>query len=49
VLWAFHERMSSEKVKLWDVSNIAALVETTEVKIDRKRGPYKKLEQHISN
>jgi IS1 family transposase len=35
--------------KLWDVSDIAALIEATEAKIDRKRGSYKKAELQISN
>ena len=29
--------------RLWEVSDIVALVEAEEVKIERKRGPYKKV------
>jgi hypothetical protein len=28
--------------RLWEVSDIVALVETEEAKTDRKRGPYRK-------
>jgi hypothetical protein len=33
---------------LWEISDIVALVEAEEAKQSRKRGPYKKNEQRIS-
>ena len=35
--------------RLWEVSDIVALVEAEEAKVATKRGPYKKRGQEISN